>query len=118
MLLFKYEQQSWCRRSAPRFLVDLGGGQSRAGSTLGTPLRAPLGQLGAGLRACFLARFSGLDHLPPAGLRAWTYRLKTTHLAEEFFRNLRCFLGRFPGFLSPEHADHALGLYLPGAETV
>lgn len=50
------------------------------------------------------------------GLRAWTYRLKTTNLAEGFFRNLRRFLGRFPGFVSPDHADRALGLYLLGAE--
>jgi len=52
------------------------------------------------------------------GLRAWSYRLKTTNLAEGFFRNLRRFLGRFPGFLSPQHADRALGLYLLGAENV
>lgn len=52
------------------------------------------------------------------GLRVWTYRLKTTNLAEGFFRNLRRFLGRFPGFVSPEHADRALGLYLLGAESV
>ena len=50
------------------------------------------------------------------GLRTWSYRLKTTNLAEGFFRNLRRFLGRFPGFLSPDHADRALGLYLLGAE--
>jgi len=52
------------------------------------------------------------------GLRPWSYRLKTTNLAEGFFRNLRRFLGRFPGFLSPEHAGRALGLYLLGAENV
>jgi len=50
------------------------------------------------------------------GLQTWSYRLKTTNLAEGFFRNLRRFLGRFPGFLSPEHCDRALGLYLLGAE--
>jgi hypothetical protein len=38
--------------------------------------------------------------------------LKTTNLAEGFFRNLR----RFLGFLSPEHSERALGLYLLGAE--
>lgn len=42
--------------------------------------------------------------------------LKITNLAEGFFRNLRRLLGRFPGFVSPEHADRALGLYLLGAE--
>jgi transposase-like protein len=51
-----------------------------------------------------------------AGLQTWSHRLKTTNLAEGFFRNLRRFLGRFPGFLSPEHCDRALGLYLLGAE--
>ncbi|MGH9374821.1 MAG: hypothetical protein ACRD1J_01485 [Terriglobia bacterium] len=50
------------------------------------------------------------------GLRPWSYRLKTTNLAEGFFRNLRRFLGRLPGFLSPEHADRDLGLCLLGAE--
>jgi hypothetical protein len=50
------------------------------------------------------------------GLRTWSNRLKTTHPAEGFFRNLRRFLGRFPGFVSPEHAERALGLYRLGAE--
>ncbi|MGH9375512.1 MAG: hypothetical protein ACRD22_20040 [Terriglobia bacterium] len=36
----------------------------------------------------------------------------------QVFHNLRRFPGRFPGFLSPEHADRALGLYLLGAENV
>lgn len=53
-----------------------------------------------------------------AGLRTWSYRLKTTNLAEGFFRNLRRFLGRFPGFVSPQHSERALGLYLLGAEIV
>jgi transposase-like protein len=53
-----------------------------------------------------------------SGLRTWSYRLKTTNLAEGFFRNLRRFLGRFPGFVSPQHAHRALGLYLLGAEIV
>lgn len=53
-----------------------------------------------------------------SGLRTWSYRLKTTNLAEGFFRNLRRFLGRFPGFVSPEHAERALGVYLLRAETV
>ncbi len=50
------------------------------------------------------------------GLHTWSYRLKTTNLAEGFFRNLRRFLGRFPGFVSPQHSERALGLYLLGAE--
>jgi len=51
-----------------------------------------------------------------SGLRSWSYRFKTTNLAEGFFRNLRRFLGRFPGFVSPEHSERALGLYLLAAE--
>ena len=51
-----------------------------------------------------------------SGLQIWSYRLKTTNLAEGFFRNLRRFLSRFPGFMSPEHSQRALGLYLLGAE--
>ena len=51
-----------------------------------------------------------------AGLRTWSYRLKTANLAKGFLRNLRRFLGRFPGFLSPQHSARALGLYLLGAE--
>ena len=47
-----------------------------------------------------------------AGLRTWSYRLKTTNLAEGFFRNLR----RFLGFVSSEHSERALGLYLLGAD--
>ena len=52
------------------------------------------------------------------GLRTWSYRLKTIPQSgtEGFFRNLRRFLGRFPGFMSPEHAGRALGLYLLEAE--
>ena len=53
-----------------------------------------------------------------SGLRTWSYRLKTTNLAEGFFRNLRRFLGRFPGFVSPQHSERALALYLLGAEIV
>jgi putative transposase len=49
-------------------------------------------------------------------LQPWSYRLKTTNLAEGFFRNLRRFLGRFPGFTDPAHSERALGLYLLGAE--
>jgi transposase-like protein len=51
-----------------------------------------------------------------SGLQPWSYRLKTTNLAEGFFRNLRRFLGRFPGFTDPAHSQRALGLYLLGAE--
>lgn len=53
-----------------------------------------------------------------SGLHPWSYRLRTTNLAEGFFHHLRRFLSRFPGFLTPQHAERALGLYLLGAETV
>lgn len=65
--------------------------------------------------------WEGFDASTPflkSGLRTCSYRLKTTNLAEGFFRNLRRFLGRFPGFVSPEHSQRALGLYLLGAENL
>lgn len=46
------------------------------------------------------------------GLGTWTCRLKTMNVAEGGFRHLR----RFPGFISPDHAQRALGLYLLRAE--
>jgi hypothetical protein len=61
-------------------------------------------------------RLRRLHDLLESGLRTWSYRLKTTNLPEGFFRNLRRFLGRLPGFLSPDHCDRALRLYLLGAE--
>jgi putative transposase len=64
----------------------------------------------------FWAGFDASITFLKLGLRTWSYRLKTTNLAEGFFRNLRRFLGRFPGFVSPEHSQRALGLYLLGAE--
>jgi hypothetical protein len=69
-----------------------------------------------GLVHAFWEGFAASITFSKAGLQTWSYRLKTTNLAEGFFRNLRRFLGRFPGFLSPEHWDRALGLYLLGAE--
>ena len=62
--------------------------------------------------AQFWAGFQASLTFLKCGLRTWSYRLKTTNLAEGFFRNLR----RFLGFLSPEHSERALGLYLLGAE--
>jgi hypothetical protein len=83
---------------------------------LGASLLSPLGSLRTGLRACFLGRLRCFRNFFERGLQTWSYRLKTTNLEEGFFRNLRRFLGRFPGFLSPEHCDRALGPYLLGAE--
>ena len=47
----------------------------------------------------------------------WNYRLRTTNLAEGFFRNLRRYLGRFPGFNSLKHMLRAFAVYLKGAES-
>jgi hypothetical protein len=49
-------------------------------------------------------------------VQSWRYRLGTTNLAEGCFRNLRAFSGRFSGFLSPDHCDRALGIYLLSEE--
>jgi len=69
-----------------------------------------------GLVHAFWQGFDASITFLKACLQTWSYRLKTTNLAEGFFRNLRRFLGRFPGFVSPVHCDRALGLYLLGAE--
>jgi hypothetical protein len=44
--------------------------------------------------------------------RRWRHRLRTTNLAEGFFRHLRRYLGRFPGCLNPAHSEHALGCFI------
>jgi putative transposase len=48
----------------------------------------------------------------------WRHRLRTTNLAEGFFRNFRRFLSRFPGVTDLAHAARIVSLYLVGAETV
>jgi len=47
----------------------------------------------------------------------WRHRLRTTNLAEGFFRNFRRFLSRFPGVTNLAHAARIVALYLVGAET-
>ena len=47
---------------------------------------------------------------------AWRHRLRTVNLAEGFFRNLRRFLCRWPGFKDAAHLSQVLGLYLLSAE--
>jgi putative transposase len=47
----------------------------------------------------------------------WRHRLRTTNLAEGFFRNFRRFLSRFPGVTDLAHASRIVALYLIGAET-
>jgi transposase-like protein len=42
----------------------------------------------------------------------WRHRLRTTNLAEGFFRHLRRYLSRFPGCVDAAHSEHVLGCYL------
>jgi len=46
----------------------------------------------------------------------WRHRMRTTNLAESFFRNLWRFMGRFPAFQDEEHSSKVLGIYLLGIE--
>lgn len=46
----------------------------------------------------------------------WRHRLRTTNLAEGFFRHLRRYLSRFPGCVDPAHSEQVLGCYLLAAE--
>src|ERR1700678_2471385 len=48
--------------------------------------------------------------------RHWRHRLRTTNLAEGFFRHLRRYLGRFPGCVDAVHSEQVLGCYLLAAE--
>jgi len=47
----------------------------------------------------------------------WKYKAKirTSNMAEGFFRNLRRFLGKFPGFVSTEHMLDAVSIYFMGS---
>lgn len=46
----------------------------------------------------------------------WRHRLRTTNLAEGFFKHLRRYLGRFPGCIDAAHSEQVLGCYLLAAE--
>jgi transposase-like protein len=67
--------------------------------------------------------FDRIDRLKPklfaffAFPEQWRHRLRTTNLAEGFFRNFRRFLSRFPGVTDLDHASRVIALYLIGAET-
>jgi len=67
--------------------------------------------------------FAKIDRLAPrlfaylAFPDRWRHRLRTTNLAEGFFRNFRRFLSRFPGVTDLAHAARIVALYLVGAET-
>ncbi len=47
---------------------------------------------------------------------AWRHRLRTTNLAEGFFKHLRRYLGRFPGCNDEAHSEQVMGCYLLAAE--
>ena len=47
---------------------------------------------------------------------AWRHRLRTTNLAEGFFRHLRRYLGRFPGCINSAHSEQILGCFLLASE--
>ncbi len=46
----------------------------------------------------------------------WRHRLRTSNLAEDFFRHLRKYLNRFPGCVDAAHAEQVLGCFLLAAE--
>jgi transposase-like protein len=46
----------------------------------------------------------------------WRHRLRTSNLAEGFFRHLRKYLNRFPGCVDAAHAEQVLGCFLLAAE--
>ncbi len=48
--------------------------------------------------------------------RPWRHRLRTSNLAEGFFRHLRRYLSRFPGCRDDSHSEQILGCYLLAAE--
>jgi transposase-like protein len=46
----------------------------------------------------------------------WRHRLRTTNLAEGFFKHVRKYLSRFPGCMDSAHSEHVLGCFLLAAE--
>jgi len=46
----------------------------------------------------------------------WRHRLRTTNLAEGFFRHLRRYLGRFPGCVDAAHSEQVLGCFILACE--
>lgn len=44
----------------------------------------------------------------------WRHRLRTTNLAEGFFKHLRTFIRRYPGWINEEQIDVTFGLHLLG----
>jgi len=60
-------------------------------------------------------KFQAELHRVLAYLR-WRHRLRTTNLAEGFFRHLRRYLGRFPGCVDPAQSEHILGCFILACE--
>ena len=46
----------------------------------------------------------------------WRHRLRTTNLAEAFFRHLRKHLNRFPGCVDAAHSEQVLGCFILSCE--
>jgi len=46
----------------------------------------------------------------------WRHRVRMTNLGENFFRHLRTFLGRFPGFEDDAHVESGFAFYLLSQE--
>jgi len=44
----------------------------------------------------------------------WRHRIRTTNLAEGFFKHLRTFIRRYPGWIDDDQVDLTFGLYLLG----
>jgi transposase-like protein len=64
-------------------------------------------------------KFKAEQHRVLAYLRwpaRWRHRLRTTNLAEGFFRHLRRYLGRFPGCLDAAHSERVLGCFILACE--
>jgi transposase-like protein len=69
--------------------------------------------------AAMVEKFQAELHRVLAYLRwppRWRHRLRTTNLAEGFFRHLRRYLGRFPGCLGPAHSEQVLGCFIIACE--
>jgi len=61
-----------------------------------------------------LPRVLAFFRFPPG----WRHRLRTTNLAEGFFKHLRTYLSRFPGCRDAAHSEHVLGCFLLAAEAI
>jgi hypothetical protein len=53
---------------------------------------------------------------PKISSARWRHRLRTTNLAEGFFRHLRRYLSRFPDCVDLAHSEHMLGCFILACE--